>query len=62
MDPLTKDDLKRIIGKSLLLDWDSFDFVLQMPTEYMHLVCLSILKRLTELTFNVGTNRPRITK
>ena len=28
----------------------------------MHLVCLGVVKRLTELTFNVGTNRERITK
>ena len=62
MDPLTKDDLKGIIGKSLLLDWDCFDFVIQLPTEYMHLVCLGVVKRLTELTFNVGINRTRITK
>lgn len=60
-DPLTKDDVKGIKGRSLLLDWDSFDFVIQLPTEYMHLVCLGVTKRLTELTFNVGTNRTRIT-
>ena len=61
-DPLTRDQLKGVVGRSLLLDWDNFDFTNNLPTEYMHLVCLGVVKRLTELTFNVGTNRPRITK
>ena len=61
-EPLTKDDLKGVAGRSLLLDYDSFDFITQVPPEYMHLVCLGVVKRLTELTFNVGINRSRITK
>lgn len=61
-EPLTKEQLRGVIGRSLLLDYECFDFTIQIPTEYMHLVCLGVVKRLTELTFNVGTNRPRITK
>lgn len=60
-DPLTRDEVKGVVGKSLLLDYDNFDFVHSVPTEYMHLGCLGVVKRLTELTFNVGLNRPRIT-
>ena len=61
-DPLTRDDLKGVAGRSVLLDLDYFDFVNNAPAEYMHLVCLGVVKRTTELTFNVGLNRPRITK
>ena len=61
-DPLTRDDVKGITGHSVLLDIEYFDYVNDVPTEYMHLGCLGVVKRLTELTFNVGLNRPRITK
>ena len=61
-DPLTKDQVKGVVGHSPLLDLENFDFVNNVPTEYMHLGCLGVVKRLTELTFNVGLNRPRITK
>ena len=61
-DPLTRDDLKGVAGHSVLLDIDYFDFVNDVPTEQMHLLCLGVVKRLTELTFNVGLNRSRITK
>lgn len=60
-DPLTRDELKGVVGHSILLDIEYFDFVNNVPTEYMHLGCLGVVKRLTELTFNVGLNRPRIT-
>ena len=61
-DPLTRDQVKGVVGHSLLLDLEGFDFVNDVPAEYMHLGCLGVVKRLTELTFNVGQNRPRITK
>ena len=61
-DELSKDEVKGVVGRSVLLDLDSFDFVNGVPTEYMHLGCLGVVKRLTELTFNVGLNRSRITK
>ena len=61
-DPLTRDDLKGVIGRSLFLDIENFDMVNDIPPEYMHLGCLGVVKRLTELTFNVGLNRSRNTK
>ena len=61
-DPPSKEDLKGVVDHSVLLDIEGFDFVNGFPTEYMHLVCLGVVKRLTELTFNVGLNRSRNTK
>ena len=60
-DPLTRDDLKGVKCRSLFIDIEYFDIVNNFPTEYMHLACLGVVKRLTELTFNVGINRSRIT-
>ena len=60
-DPLTKDEKKGVVSHSVLLDLDYFDFVNNIPPEYMHLVCLGVVKRMTELTFNVGINRTRVT-
>ena len=63
-EDLTLDESKGIIGRSVLL-WEGdsdFDYILDSPAEYMHSTCLGLIKRLTELTFAVGCNRPRITK
>ena len=59
---LTSDEAKGVVGKSPLLTLENFDYVLDVPTEYLHCMCLGVIKRLVELTFNVGLNRPRITK
>ena len=59
MTPLEKKGIK---GKSPVLDIEYFDFVLHIPTEYMHLYSLGVMKRLIELSFNVGEKRTRITK
>ena len=59
---LTKDESKGVVGRSPLLGLDYFDYVIDVPTEYLHSTCLGAVKRLVELTFNVGTNRPRKTK
>lgn len=61
-DPLTREQLKGVVGHSVLLDIEYLDFVNDIPPEYMHLGCLGVVKRLTELTFNVGLVRSRITK
>ena len=61
-DPPSKDDLKGVVDHSVLLDIEGFDFVNSVPPEYMHLGCLGVVKRMTELTFNVGINRSRTTK
>ena len=59
---LTLNDKKGIKGRSILLDIDYFDYVLSMPTEYMHSVCLGVVKRLIEITFGLGESRPKATK
>ena len=59
--PLTIDQRKGIKGRSVLLDVPNFNFVYDSPAEYLHLVCLGVIKRLTELTFACGNKRRRIT-
>lgn len=59
---LTPDEKKGFVGRSPLLSLETYDFVRDTPCEYMHGVCLGTVKRLVELTFNVGINRTRITK
>ena len=56
------DFCKGIKGKSLMLDQPNFHITNDMPCEYMHLVCLGVVKRMTELNFKVGENRERQTK
>ena len=50
-----------IIGRSLFLDIHYFDFTNNIPVEYMHSACLGVIKRMIELTFNVGDSRVRVT-
>lgn len=61
-EALTKDEKKGIVGKSPFLDLDYFDPVRDIPAEYLHCLCLGVVKRMVCLTFNVGVNRPRLTK
>lgn len=61
-EELTHSEKKGIKGRSLLLNIENFDMVIQVPCEYMHLVPLGVVKRLLELCFSVGENRSRITK
>ena len=61
-EELSVDECRGIVGRSLLLDIPDFNFVYDTPAEYLHCCCLGVIKRLTELTFSVGINRPRITK
>ena len=58
---LSLDEAKGITGRSLFLDIPYFNIVNDAPAEYLHLVCLGTVKRLIELTFNVGENRQRNT-
>lgn len=51
------DFCKGIKGKSLLLDHPFFHLIKDVPCEYMHLVCLEMVKRMIELCFKVGENR-----
>ena len=60
-DILSHEEAKGISGRSLLLDIPYFNYVDDSPVEYLHSVCLGVVKRTTELTFNVGENRQRNT-
>ena len=60
--PLTSDEAKGIVGRSILFDLPGFNFVTDVPVEYLHCVCLGVIKRSVELTFRVGESRSRITK
>ena len=61
-EELSADYLKGIKGRSVLLDQPNFDYVLDVPTEYLHLVCLGVVKRILELTYKIGKKRHRVTK
>ena len=61
-EKLSIDEAKGIMERSLLLDIPNFNFVYDSPAEYLHCGCLGVVKRMVELTFNIGDNRPRITK
>ena len=61
-EPLTPDEAMGVLGPSPLLNLENFDFVVDSPAEYLHSCCLGVSKRLVELTFNVGSSRPRKTK
>ena len=56
------DFCKGIKGRSLFLDQPQFHMIIDIPVEYMHGMCIGVVKRTVSLTFNVGENRPRITK
>ena len=56
------DEAKGIFGRSLLFDLPSFNFVRDVPVDYLHCVCLGVVRRCVELTFKVGEARQRITK
>lgn len=43
---LSADDVKGIVGRSLLLDVPSFDFVHDVVVDYMHAGCIGVVKRL----------------
>ena len=61
-DQLSLDESKGIIERSVLFDIPDFNFTYDVPTEYLHTGCLGVIKRLVQLTFSVGPNRPRVTK
>ena len=55
-------DLKGIKHRSALLDQPNFDFILDCPSEYMHLVCIGVVKKMLEFSYKVGSNKTRVTK
>ena len=60
--PLTQDEAKGVVGRSALFDIDGFNFIKDIPVDYLHCGCLGVIKRSVELTFRVGEVRTRITK
>lgn len=50
-----------VTGESPFITIDYFDFVNDIPVDYMHTVCLGVIKRLLELCFSIGVIRSRIT-
>lgn len=61
-EELSKDDKLGIVGTSVLLYQRNFNLLNNVPVEYMHSVCLGVVKRLLELTFKVGENRESLSK
>ena len=59
---MKKQDRKGIISRSPFLNLDYFDFVHDIPVDYMHTACLGVVKCLIVLCFNVGEKRPRLVK
>ena len=60
-EDVTSNYLKGIKGRSVFMDLPNFDLILDMPTEYMHLVCLGLVKKMLEYTYKIGEKRDRIT-
>ena len=60
-DILSLDESKGIVGRSLFLDIPYFTYIEDIVVEYLHGVCLGVVKRTIELTFNVGECRQRNT-
>ena len=60
-ETLTKEEAKGVVGKSVLFDIPDFNYVYDVPAEYLHSGCLGVVKRLVNVTFNVGEKRGRIT-
>ena len=58
---MDRDEAKGIIGRSLFLDINYFNFTTDIPAEYMHSVCIGLVRRVLELTFTVGETRTRVT-
>ena len=61
-EDLTRDECMGFWGTSHLLNQPNFNFIDNISAEYMHSACIGAVKRLLELTFNIGDNRSRNTK
>ena len=59
---MTADEAKGIVGRSILFDLPGFDFIMGITVDYLHCVCLGVVKKCVELTFAVGDTRSRVTK
>lgn len=61
-EPMTIDEAKGVQARSIFFDIPDFDFVRDMPVDYLHCVCIGVTKRCFELTFSVGEVRQRTSK
>ena len=60
---MTIDEAKGIQGRSVLFDIPYFDFTYDVNVDYLHTLCLGVVKRSVELTFKVSSDsRRRVTK
>lgn len=59
---LSKDYVKGIKDRSVFLNQNNFDLILDLPSEYMHSVCLGNGKKLLECTYKLGKDKHRVTK
>ena len=60
-EDLTPSERKGVKGRSIFLDLPNFNYVFDIPTDYLHCMCLGVIKKLVELTFDVGESRIRVT-
>ena len=61
-DQLTDSEKEGILGYSPLMDYPNFDFIEGVPVDYMHMLCIGVVKRLLQLTFRCGETRKRVTR
>ena len=61
-ETLTPYEAQGIVGESVFAMLQDFDLILDIPAEYLHSVCIGLVKKLVELTFKVALARPRKTK
>ena len=59
-EELSREERVGIVGTSILLHQPNFNMLNCLPVEYMHSVCIGVVKRLLELTFKVGVSRPTL--
>ena len=57
VEPVSRDEAKGIVRRSLFLDIPYFNFTRDFPAEYLHSVCLGVGKRMIILTFNVSSDK-----
>ena len=59
-EELTREEKLGIVGPSLLLTQPNFNLIKNIPCEYMHSVCLGVVKRLLQLTFKLSVARSKV--
>ena len=59
---LTLEEKEGVIGYSPLMDYPGFDFIKGVPVDWMHQICIGVIKKMLPLTFQVGDTKRRATK